>query len=72
MLQSPGHLATERPLQIKNIMKSFLEYLKIIHNLYIKNKCFIKRDSYSQDGEDKVLREIFKILNLDVRLIISL
>ncbi len=41
-------------------MKSVLEYLKIIHNLYIKNRCFIKRESYSQDGEDKILEEIFK------------
>lgn len=47
-------------------MKFFLDYLKIIHNLYIKNKCFIKRDSYSQDGEDKVLREIFKNNNSGV------
>ena len=47
-------------------MKSFLEYLKIIHNLYIKNKCFIKRNSYSQDGEDKVLREIFENHNSGV------
>ena len=41
-------------------MRSFFEYLKIIHNLYIKNRCFIKRKSYSQDGEDKILKEIFK------------
>ena len=47
-------------------MKSFLEYLKILYNLYIKNKCFIKRDSYSQDGEDKVLGEIFKNYNSGV------
>ena len=44
-------------------MKSFFEKLKIIHNLYIKNRCFIKRKSYSQDGEDKILKEIFKDTN---------
>ncbi len=44
-------------------MESFFEYLKIIHNLYIKNRCFIKRESYSQDGEDKILKEIFKYKN---------
>ena len=41
-------------------MKSFFKNLKIIQNLYIKNRCFIKRKSYSQDGEDKILKEIFK------------
>ena len=47
-------------------MKSFFKNLKIIHNLYIKNKCFIKRKSYSQDGEDKILKEIFKNKNVGV------
>ena len=41
-------------------MKSFFQNLKIIQNLLRKNKCYFKRKSYSQDGEDKILKEIFK------------
>ena len=41
-------------------MKRLVEKIKIIHNLYIKNRCFIKRKTYSQDGEDKILEKIFK------------
>ena len=47
-------------------MKSFFKNLKIIHNLYVKNKCYYKRNSYSQDGEDKILEEIFKNKNVGV------
>ena len=47
-------------------MKSFFKNLKIIHNLYVKNKCYFKRKSYSQDGEDKILEEIFKNKNVGV------
>ncbi len=41
-------------------MKELIEKIKIIHNLYIKNRCFIKRKTYSQDGEDKILNKIFE------------
>lgn len=41
-------------------MKNIFEKIKLLHNLYIKNRCFIKRSSYSQDGEDLILKNIFK------------
>lgn len=41
-------------------MKSFIDKIKLFHNLYIKNKSFIKRKSYSQDGEDLIINEKFK------------
>ena len=47
-------------------MKRLIEQIKIIHNLYIKNRCFIKRKTYSQDGEDKILEKIFKKTPLGV------
>ena len=47
-------------------MKNLIEKIKIFHNLYIKNRCFFKRGSYSQDGEDQILQEIFKDFNSGV------
>ena len=41
-------------------MKNIFKKIKLLHNLYIKNRCFIKRTSYSQDGEDLVIKNIFK------------
>lgn len=41
-------------------IKNVLEKIKILHNLYIKNRCFLKRSSYSQDGEDLILKKIFE------------
>ena len=37
-----------------------IEKLKILLNLYFKNKCFLKRKTYSQDGEDLILSKIFE------------
>ncbi len=41
-------------------MKKFIEKIKIIQNLYIKNRCFIKKSSYSLDIEDQIIKKIFK------------
>ncbi len=41
-------------------MKKFIEKIKIIHNLYFRNRCFLKRKSYSLDIEDQIIRKIFK------------
>ena len=45
---------------------NLFEKIKIFLNLYIKNKSFIKRKSYSQDGEDLILKKIFKNNNKGV------
>ncbi len=41
-------------------MIKILEKLHLIQNLYIKNKCFLGRKSYSMDGEDLQVKEFFK------------
>lgn len=41
-------------------MKNFIENIKLLHNLYIKNRAFIKRKSYSQDGEDLIINQKLK------------
>lgn len=47
-------------------MKNIFEKIKLLHNLYIKNRCFIKRSTYSQDGEDLILKDFFKDVQLGV------
>ena len=37
-----------------------MEKLRILHNLYIKNKCWMKRNSYSQDKEDIIISRELK------------
>jgi len=39
---------------------NLIKTLKILHNIYIKQKYLIKRNSYSSEGEDKVLIKILK------------
>ena len=39
---------------------NFLEKIHILQNLYLKNKCFLKRKSYSMDGEDIKISNYFK------------
>ena len=34
------------------MFSNFFEKIHILQNLYIKNKCFLKKKSYSMDGED--------------------
>tara|TARA_Y100000590_G_scaffold342833_1_gene391576 strand:- start:7134 stop:7835 length:702 start_codon:yes stop_codon:yes gene_type:complete len=36
---------------------------KIFHNIYIRQKYHIKRDSYSSEGEDKILDKFLKNIN---------
>ena len=40
-----------------NIIK---KKIHIIHNIYFKHKFFIKKKSYSMDGEDIFLNDYFK------------
>ena len=41
---------------LNTIKKKF----NIIHNIYIKHKYFIKKESYSMEGEDLFLNDYFK------------
>ena len=41
-------------------LNSFIENIKIFHNLYIKNRCWIKRNCYSQDKEDMIISKELK------------
>ena len=34
--------------------------IHIIHNIYVKHKFFIKKKSYSMDGEDLFIKDYFK------------
>ena len=34
--------------------------IHIFHNIYIKHKYFIKKKSYSMDGEDLFIQDYFK------------
>ena len=48
-----------------SVKKIFLKYklsykLYLYYNLYLRNKCLIKRDYYSQWGEDLIIKEFFK------------
>jgi hypothetical protein len=47
-------------------MINFFEKIKIFHNLYIKNRSFIKRKSYSMDGEDQIIEKLFKDLKTGI------
>lgn len=37
---------------LNNIFKDIIKKFKILHNIYIKHKYFIKKSSYSMEGED--------------------
>ena len=42
------------------MISKIFKLLKIYHNIYIKNKHFIKKSSYSMNGEDLKISEFFK------------
>jgi len=42
------------------MFSNFFEKIHILQNLYIKNKCFLKKKSYSMDGEDIEIFNYFK------------
>jgi len=42
------------------VLKKILRKLHIFHSIYIKHKFFIKKKSYSMDGEDTVVLDYFK------------
>ena len=45
----------------KEFLIKYLSFIYILHNLYIKNKYYIKRDTYADSGEDKfILKKIKK------------
>ena len=42
------------------MFSNLFEKIHILQNLYIKNKCFLKKKSYSMDGEDIQIFNYFK------------
>jgi FkbM family methyltransferase len=42
------------------VLQKVFNKLHILHNIYIKNKSFIKKKSYSLDGEDLFVEKYFK------------
>ena len=45
----------------KEFLIKYFSFIYILHNLYIKNKYYIKRDTYADSGEDKfILKKIKK------------
>ena len=42
------------------MLKKILKKLHIIHNIYIKHKFFIKKNSYAMDNEDTAVLDYFK------------
>ena len=42
---------------------NLLKIFKIFHNIYIKQKYHIKRDTYSSEGEDKILYKFLRNIN---------
>ena len=42
------------------MFSNLFEKIHILQNLYIKNKCFLKKKSYSMDGEDIEIFNYFK------------
>jgi|TARA_B110000263_G_scaffold17975_1_gene14356 FkbM family methyltransferase len=42
------------------VLKKILRKLHIFHNIYIKHKFFIKKESYAMDHEDTVVLDYFK------------
>ena len=41
------------------MLSNFFEKVHILQNLYLKNRCFLKRKSYSMDGEDTEIVKYF-------------
>ena len=48
---------------MNKFIEDSIDKVKLLHNIYIKNKYFIKKKSYSMEGEDLIISEIFK--NID-------
>jgi len=48
---------------MNRLLINFFEKLHIFQNIYLKNKSFLKKKSYSMDGEDLVVRDYFKSKN---------
>ena len=44
------------------MLSKFFEKIHIIHNIYLKHKYFIKKKSYSMEGEDLIIAELTKNL----------
>jgi len=42
------------------MLSKFFEKIHLLQNLYLKNRCFLKRKSYSMDGEDVAIFGYFK------------
>ena len=45
---------------MKNYLLNFVEKIYILQNIYLKNKFFFKKKTYSMHGEDLVLEKYFK------------
>ena len=45
---------------MNKFIENFIDKVKLFHNIYIKNKDFIEKRSYSMEGEDLIISEIFK------------
>ena len=45
---------------MNKLIEDSIDKIKLLHNIYIKNKYFIKKKSYSMEGEDLIISEIFK------------
>jgi len=46
-----------------NLFSKLYEKIHILQNLYIKNKCFLKKKTYSMDGEDLEIKKHFENIN---------
>ena len=45
---------------MKNYLSSFIDKIHILQNIYLKNKFFFKKKTYSMHGEDLVVEKYFK------------
>lgn len=48
---------------MKNILGKVYKKVQIIHNIYLKNKFLIKKNSYSMEGEDLEILKLSKDIN---------
>ena len=46
------------------MMNEIKNKLRLLHNIYFKHKYFIKKKSYSMDGEDLCIKDYFKDKNM--------
>ena len=45
---------------IRHFIFNILEKIHILQNLYLKNKCFLNKKTYSMDEEDLEVKKFFK------------